>query len=134
MRAEAADLADQGLGRHLEGLEREAALGQRRQRIPFGQTGIHEAQPVMVDTEDLLGALHLVTTHLGEVAQDVRVVLESGVQDVAAFAAGAGDDEDLVSLTDVLGHRGRALARLVVGVGVHAHQAQPFGHVDPPAR
>jgi hypothetical protein len=49
VRAEAADLADQGFDRDLQRLQREAPLRQRRQRIAFGQTGIDEAEPVVVD-------------------------------------------------------------------------------------
>ena len=46
------------------------------------------------------------------------------VEDRAALAAGAGDDVDVDALGDVLRRRGRALARLVVGVGVDGHQPQ----------
>ena len=55
------------------------------------------------------------------------------VEHVAALAAGARDDEDVDALGRVLRRGRRALARLVVGVGVHRHQAQPLsGHLGPP--
>ena len=52
--------------------------------------------------------------------------MQRRVEDVAALAAGAGDDQDVDALGDVARHRRRALARLVVGVGVHGHQPQPL--------
>ncbi len=82
----------------------------------------------MLDAEDLLRPPHLVAADLGEVAQDVRVVGQLGVEHVAALAPGARDDEDVVALVDVLRHDRGALARLVVGVRVHAHEAEAFCH------
>jgi len=43
----------------------------------------------MPHTEDLHGLGHLATAHLGQVAQDLGIVHELGVQDVAALATGA---------------------------------------------
>ena len=45
VRAELADDPDQRLGGHLDRLEREAAVGQRRQRVALGQPGVDEAEP-----------------------------------------------------------------------------------------
>jgi hypothetical protein len=50
--------------------------------------------------------------------------LGAGVQDIAALTACAGDHHDLYALLDIHGGRGRALARLVVGVRMHGHQAK----------
>ena len=41
-----ADHPDQRLGGDLDRLEREAALGQRRQRVALGQAGVDEAEPL----------------------------------------------------------------------------------------
>ena len=49
---------------------------------------------------------------------------ERGIQDVTALPAGTADDEHLDTLVHVARHRRRALARLVVGVGVHGKQPQ----------
>ena len=87
----------------------------------------------MLHAEDLLGGSHLVAAHLGEVAQDVHVVLEPGVEHVAALAAGARHDEHLVALVDVARHRRGALAGLVVRVRVDAHEPEPVGHVEDPS-
>ena len=51
-----------------------------------------------------------------------------GVEDRPALPAGAGDDVHVDALGDVLGHRGGALARLVVGMGVDRHQPQLLAH------
>lgn len=34
-------------------LQREAALGQRRQRVALGQPGVDEAEPLLLDAQDL---------------------------------------------------------------------------------
>ena len=57
-------------------------------------------------------------------ASTCGVVGQRRVEHVAALAAGAGDDEHLDALGDVARHGRGALARLVVGVGVHRHEAQ----------
>ena len=123
VRLEAADQPDQRLGGLLDGHQAEAALGQRRLRVALGPAGVHEAQPVLADAEDLAGPLHLLATDRGDVLEHVGPV-HLGVQDRAALAAGAGHDVDVDPLGDVLGGAGRALARLVVGVGVDVHQAE----------
>ena len=55
-------------------------------------------------------------------------VVHVRVEDRAALAAGAGDDEHVDTLGDVHRHGRRALARLVVGMGMDGHQPQPLGH------
>ena len=52
----------------------------------------------------------------------------AGFRMLPASPSGTGHDHDLVPFGDVRGHRGRALARLVVGVCVHCHQTQLLGH------
>jgi hypothetical protein len=87
----------------------------------------------VLDAENRLSSPHLVAADLSHVAQDVGVVLQLGVEDVAAFSAGAGHDHHLLALADVLGQGRRALARLVVGVCVHRQQPEPSGlHDHPP--
>ena len=102
----------------------EAALRQRRQRVALGQAGVDEAEPRLLHAEDLAGLVHLLLAHLVDVLLDVRVALELGVEDGAALASRAGGDQHVHPLGHVLGHGGRALARLVVGVRVHGHQSQ----------
>ena len=131
VRAPGADDAHERLGRHVDVLEGEAPVGQGRQRVALGQAGVDEAEPGVLDAEHLLRRLHLVAPHLGDVAQDVGVVLQLLVEDVAAFAARARHDHHGGAVGDVLRHRRGALARLVVGVRVHRHQPHALGHVAP---
>ena len=56
------------------------------------------------------------------------------VEDVAAFAAGAGHHDHPGALGRVFGQRRRALARLVVRMGVHGHQPQRAPAQRPPGR
>ena len=82
----------------------------------------------MLDAEDALGTLHLAAAYgrdvVGEVVHERLVRRERRVQDVSTFSARTADDQDLDTLADVARHRRGALARLVVGVGVHGHQPQ----------
>ena len=127
VRPEAADQPHQRLGRDLRVDQPEAALGQRRLGVALGPAGVDEAEPVLAYAEDLAGGLHLLAPDLGHVLEHVGAV-HLRVQDRAALAAGAGDDVDVDALGDVLGGGGGALARLVVGVGVHVHQAEHVVH------
>ena len=68
------------------------------------------AQPVLAQLVAVLG----------------REVLEVGHQHLALLAERAGDQGDLRALLDVAGHGRAVVDRLVVGVGVHQHQA-PVG-------
>ena len=86
---EVPDDPHQRLRRHLDRLERETTLGQGRQRVALGQSGVHETQPGVLDAKDLLGLGHLTAADLGQIAQDLGVVLELRVEDVASLAAGA---------------------------------------------
>jgi hypothetical protein len=122
--AEPADQPHEALGGLLERHEREAALGERRQRVALGPAGVDEAEPVLPDAEDVAGAVHLLAADLGDVLPDLWTV-HLGVEHGAALAAGAGDDVDVDALGDVLRRRRSALARLVVGVGVHVHESEP---------
>jgi len=83
----------------------------------------------VLDAEDLLGLGHLPSAYLRQVPDDLRVILEPGVEHVTALAAGAGDHQHIGALGDVARHRRSALARLVVGVGMHGHQPQSLRHV-----
>ena len=55
-------------------------------------------------------------------------VLELGDEDLAHLAGRAGHQRDPAALGDVLRHRGALADRLVVGVGVHEHQALVGSH------
>ena len=94
VRPEAADQPHQRLGGLLDRDEREAALGQRRQRVALGQAGVDEAEPVLLDAEDLAGPVHLLAADLGRCSQHVGAV-HLRVEDRAALAAGAGGDHDV---------------------------------------
>jgi hypothetical protein len=127
VRLEAPDQPDQRLGRLFDRDQPEAALGQRRLGVPLGPAGVHEPQPVLAHAEDLASPVHLLAAHRGHVLEHVRAV-HLGVQNGAALATGAGDDVYVDPLGDVLGGAGRALARLVVGVGVDVHQTEHGGN------
>jgi hypothetical protein len=118
---------DQRTGGDLDILQREAALRQRGQRVALGETRVDETEPGLLDPEDRPRRVHLGAANLGDVVPDVRPV-KLWIEHTAAFAAGAGDDHDFDTLGDVLRHRGRALARLVVGVGMYGHQSQLLCH------
>jgi hypothetical protein len=78
---------------------------------------------VLSHSQDVAGRRHLRTADSGQVLADVRAV-HRWIQDVAALAAGARDDEYVDALGRRTRDRGGALARLVVGVGVHCHQSE----------
>ena len=118
MRPELPDQVHQRSGRHLQRLQGEAAVRQRGQRVTLGQAGVDEAEPRVPDPQRRGGLGHLLPAELGDVAGQLRVVLQSRVQDVAPLAAGAADHQHLDALVDVAGQGGRALAGLVVRVGV----------------
>ena len=127
MRLELTDRPDQPLGGLLQRHQREAALGQRRQRVALGQTGVDEPEPLVLDAEDLGGPGHLVDPDLVDPAVHLGQV-HRRVEDVAPLTAGQRHHLHADALVDVAGHRGGALARLVVRVGVDRHQTQ-FAHV-----
>ncbi len=129
MRTELADEPDEGCGRDLQRLQGEAAVGQRRERVALGQTRVHEAEPAVLHPEDPHGLGHLLAAVPDDVPLDLRVLLQPRVEDVAALPAGAADDHHPDALGDVPGHGGGTLARLVVRVRVHRHQAQLLAHV-----
>jgi hypothetical protein len=78
---------------------------------------------VVLDAEDLGCLGHLVAADLGHPAVHVRQV-HRRVEDVAALAAGERHHHHAHTLVGVTRHRGRALAGLVVRVGVHRHHPQ----------
>jgi hypothetical protein len=121
--AEGTDQPHQRRGALLDRHQPEAAFGQRRLRVALRPAGVDEAQPVLADAEDVAGGLHLTAPDLGHVLEDVGA-LHLGVQDRAALATGAGHDVHVDALRDVHRRARGALARLVVGVGVHVHQAK----------
>ena len=55
--------------RRRPGRQAEAALGQRRQRIALGQPGVDEAQPGLLDAEDLARLVHLGAAELAMLAR-----------------------------------------------------------------
>ena len=91
---------------------------------PSGQPESTKPSQSWRHAEDVAGPLHLLAADLGDVGQHVGPV-HLRVEDRAALAAGARHHVHVDALRDV--HRGRrgALARLVVGVGVHVHQPEP---------
>ncbi len=109
-------------GRLLDRERREAPLRERRLGVALGPPGVDEPEPVLPDAEDVAGPLHLLAAHLGDVGLDVGA-FHLRVEDRPALPARAGDDVDVDALGDVHRGGGGALAGLVVGVGVHVHQA-----------
>ena len=119
LRPELADHLHQRAGRHVR-----VVAGERFRRellVALGQAGVDEAQPDLVDAEDLGGLLHLRAPQLGQVRLVLRAV-HPRVQDRAALAAGAGGHQHLDALRDVVGGGRGALARLVVRVGVDVQE------------
>ena len=84
MRIKAHQRLDGLLQRH----NAQAAVGQRWQRVTLGQSGVDEAEPVVLDPEDLGGLGHLVAADLGHPAVHLGQV-HRRVEDVAALAAGS---------------------------------------------
>ena len=74
VRPERADDLDQRRRRLLQIHQREAALGQRRQRVTLRQPGVDEAEPDLLDAEDLPGPVHLLPADPADVGQHVRPV------------------------------------------------------------
>ncbi len=128
VRAELAHQPDQRRRRDLHRLQGEAAIGQRGQRVSLGQAGVDEAQPAVLHPEDAHRLGHLLASVADDVPDHLGVVGEVGVEHVTALTAGAADDHDVDALGDVSGHGGGALARLVVGMGVHGHEPQGLTH------
>jgi hypothetical protein len=125
VRAELPDDAYERGGGHLDGLQREAAVGQRRQRIALGQPRVDEAQPRLPHAEDRPSGVHLLPADVGEVREHVGVTLQARIEDVAALAAGAGRDQHVHTFGDVARHRRGTFAGLVVRMRVDGEQPQP---------
>lgn len=87
------DQPDEGLGRRLDVLQGEAAVGQRRQRVALGQPGVDKAQPLLLDAQDLPGLVHFLLPYLVDVLLDKRIALEFGVEDGSPLTACAGGDQ-----------------------------------------
>ena len=124
VRPERADQRDQRRGGLLDRHEGEAALGQRRQRVALGQPGVDEAEPAPARRRGSRGPRAISARRISAMSATTSGRSMRRVEDAAALAAGAGDDQHVDALVDVAGHGRGALARLVVGVGVHRHQAQ----------
>ena len=131
LRPEAADERHQRRGGLLERQDGEAALGQRGQRVALGQPGVDEAEELLLDAEDLAGPVHLLRADLRQPLPDLGTV-HRRVEHGPALATGTGGHEDADALGDVLRHRGGALARLVVGMGVDGEQPELVGFGHPP--
>ena len=131
MRPELADQPTSGSARHVEVHQAEAALRQRRQRVALGQPGVDEAEPRLVDAEDLAGPVHLGPADLGDVLASTSGRSSFGLSTLPRSPPVQVDDQHVDALGDVAGHGRGALARLVVGVRVHRHQAQLLSHRTP---
>ena len=91
-------------------------------RIALVVAGVLEAQPLVGDAENLGGIGHLLLPQHRHV---VRIeLLVRGVEHIAALAAGAGHDDHPDAVGGVPRRRRRALAGLVVRMGMDGHQAQ----------
>jgi hypothetical protein len=127
VRLEVTDHPHEDLGRLHDRDHSEATFGQGWLRVALGPARVHETEPVLAHAEDLPGPVHLLAPDLGDVLEHVGTV-HLRVEDRAALATGAGRHVDVHAFGDVLRGAGRALARLVVGVGVDVHQTQHDQH------
>ena len=109
------------------GSDRVAVLMPLHAGVAVGAEAAEE--PVVGDTQCSHRVGELAAAVLAEPVLAVGgEVLEPGDEDLAHLAGRAGHQRDPAAVGDVLRHR-RALAdRLVVGVGVHEHQALVGGH------
>src|SRR4029079_8127441 len=73
---------------------------------------------------DPLGLRHLATADLWHVTQDLRVGAQGRGEDVSALTTGARHHQHVLAFGYVLGHGRRALARLVIGMGMHRHESK----------
>ena len=93
-------------------------------RLGVGHARVAVAEQVqLVVADDAHRVVELPQPDRGQVGAHV-VGVGRGVEDVAGLAAGAGDEHRAHALGVVPGHRGRALRRFVVGVGVHGQHAR----------
>ena len=113
----------QRLRRLVERDQGERSLGQRWERVALGQAGVDEAEPTLAHPEDAGCLGHLLAADLIHPIDDTGQI-HRGVEHAATLAAGERDDEYLVPLVGVAGKGRGPLARLVVGVCMHSHEAQ----------
>jgi hypothetical protein len=78
----------------------------------------------VLEAHDPLGLGHLEAAQPRDVPLGMGTLGQGLVEDAAAFAAGAAHHHDLDATVEIVGVRCRTLARFVVGVRVHGHQAQ----------
>ena len=90
-------------------------LGVRQVFLGYVDSGLPEGDPLPPLPEGCFAAGDLGTVH-------------RRVEHRAAGAVGERDDQDVGALLGVPRHRRRALARLVVGMGVHTHEPQGVLH------
>ncbi len=118
-------LADDLHERFRRDLQRDQRETVRLQRLAvLGKAGILIAEPPVLESDDGLCTGHLDTAEARHVPLGHGTFLETLVQYVAAFATRAAHDHDLVAAVAIVGVGARALARLVVGMGVHGKQTQ----------
>ncbi len=122
LRLKVADEAHERFCRDLDGNRRERV---RRQRLSLvGKPGVGIPEPAVLEAHDLLSRRHLVATKASHVSLGVTALGQGLVEDAAALASGATHHHYLDTAVEVVGICGSALARFVVGVRVHGHQAQ----------
>ncbi len=127
VRAELSHHLDQFTRRDLDRHGGEDVLRQRRGRVALRQPGVDEAQPAVLNTEDLRGLGHLGAADLGQVLDHLRPV-HGRVEDAARLPTGTGDHHHFVSLGHVTRGRRGSLAGLVIRVRMHRHQPQLVRH------
>jgi hypothetical protein len=71
----------------------------------------------VLDPEHCRSLSHFAATDFGDPVV-VYLLLGERIENIATFAPSAGRYEDLHSLGNIAGNRGRPLARLIVGVGM----------------
>ena len=75
--------------------------------------------------DDLRSSAQLLGPHLGQLLGH-RGIIQGRVEDLALLSPGAAHEHGADALGVVAGHRGRALGRLVIGMGMHGEEAEPF--------
>ena len=103
-----------------------APFRQRRQRVALGNPESskpsHSCRTPRIEAAAAISSRRTARSHA------VDSALRSGIEDVTTLSASARDHRDLDALGHVARGRGRALAGLVVGVGMHGHEAKRGCH------
>ena len=122
----AADLGHEALDGLLERMGGEGPGSAFAGVIRHARIAVAEQHDLVV-ADDLGGLVELSPADLGDIGADLRRV-HGGIQDLAFLAPGAGDKDGVHTCGVIPGDGARSLGRLVVGVRVHAQEAESLVH------